>query len=400
MAKPLISDIETTQTFQNWLNKTNEMVGIFRTNAVTAGSPAETTVGDAILTGDFTGDNIIIDPSNGGSLQSDVITAATPSGGIEFQSAVDFVGTTATTVTFTYAASGGQARFTDGSFSWDIGIDDTQDDANFIINTGVDPVKFQLSPAGVLRVPSIICSGTISASNFSGGSQFSTTDDITEGTTNLFFTDARARGAFTAGSNIDIGSDGTIAVEDVLDCNEFRAKGAAGASTAAYIDGGISVGQPQGKMNVTFGGSSYEVANWNPSGFNVTGDFESSGGGVFGNNVTVTGNLQTTGNVITAYSASDRRLKENLDVISDPLTKIMDVNGYTFNYIGGTERVSGVVAQEIERVLPEVVYDHQKPNGTFKAVRLEGVVPLLLEAIKELKLKVDELEERLNTDAS
>lgn len=396
MAKPLLNTINTTQTFQDWLTRTNDMVNIFKTDAITASGSGDTTNGDATLVGDFTATNVIANTL----LSSDDIAARSPSGTINFQSPIEITGTGATTATFTYAASGGQVRFTDGSFSWDIGIDDTQDGANFIIDTGVAPVKFELSPAGTLRVPNLVVAGNITANNFTGASQFEDTDDVPEGSTNLYFTEARARAAFSAGNNIDISGIGEISVENVLDCTEFRVNGAAGASTAAYIDGTVVGGQPRGRMNVTFGGSSYEVGNWNPSGLSVTGDFGVSGGATFGSAITVTGNIQATGNVITAFSASDRALKENLTVIDDPLNKVMQVNGYTFNYIDGTDRVSGVVAQEIEAVLPEVVYDHQRNNGTYKAVRYEGIVPLLIEAIKELKDKVDELESRLDSSGT
>jgi len=386
MAKPLITEIDTTQTFQNWLNKTNEMVGLFKDNALTASPTGDTTIGDATLTGDFTATNITVDTL----LSADAIASATPSGTIEFQSQPDFVGTTATTAIFTYGASGAQVRFTDGSFSWDLGIEDTQDGANFIIDTGVDPVKFKLTPSGTLTVPTLNVLGTLTAANFSGGSSdFEDTDDLPEGDNNLYFSAARARAAFSAGSNIDIASDGTIAVENDLDVDQLRLNG---ASDNAYIDGTVEVSQPKGRLNVTFGGSSYSVANWDPSGLNVTGALTTTGAAEFGGNVEVTGNIQATGNLITAYSASDRALKENLDVIANPLDKVASVNGYTFNYIGNTERVSGVIAQEIESVLPEVVYDHQTRGSTYKAVRYDGIIPLLIEAIKELKERVEELE--------
>ena len=395
MAKPLLDTIDTTQTFQDWLTRTNDMVNIFKTDAITASGSGDTTNGDATLVGDFTATNVIANTL----LSTDDIAARSPSGTINFQSPFQVTGTSAITATFLYGASGGQIRFTDGTLSWDVGIEDSTD-GNFIINTGVAPTKFELSPAGTLTVPNIVVSGTVTASNFVGAAQFDDTDDIPEGTTNLYFTTARARGAFSEGTNINIAGNGEISVEDVIDGTEFRVNGAAGASTAAYIDGTVVGGQPRGRMNVTFGGSSYEVGNWNPAGLSVSGDLGVSGGATFGSAVTVTGNIQATGNVITAFSSSDRALKENLTVIDDSLNKVMQVNGYTFNYIDGTDRVSGVVAQEIEAVLPEVVYDHQRNNGTYKAVRYEGIIPLLIEAIKELKDKVDELENRLDSSGT
>ena len=53
MAKPLITEVTTSQTFENWLAKTNEMVGIFKDEVMTASGSGDTTDGDATLTGIF-----------------------------------------------------------------------------------------------------------------------------------------------------------------------------------------------------------------------------------------------------------------------------------------------------------------------------------------------------------
>ena len=111
-----------------------------------------------------------------------------------------------------------------------------------------------------------------------------------------------------------------------------------------------------------------------------------------------TGEIRATNN-ITAFYSSDKRLKENIVNIPNALDKVMDINGVEFdwsaNYIkehGGEDELFnrkhqvGVIAQEVEKVLPEVVAD--RPDG-YKAVRYEQLVPLLIEAIKELKTEID-----------
>ena len=394
MAKPLIGTVSETQTFQNWLNKTNEMVGIFQTDAITASGVGDTTEGDATLIGDFTATNLIASTL----LSSDDIAARTGGGTVNFQSPLQVTGSSAITATFLYGASGGQVRFTNGSLAWDVGLESSSP-GNFIIDTGTAPTKFQLSTAGTLTVPNLsvieditadtIRVGTITADNIIGSSSdIGDTDDLPEGTSNLYFTNARARAAFTAGSNIDI-TNGLIDVENVLDITELRFNGAAGATTAAYIDGGITTGVPYGRLNITYGGSTDDILIWSPTSVTTAV------------NLTVTGDVRATGDVITKYSASDIALKENLQVIDNALDKVSQVNGYTFNYIDRPdERISGIVAQEIEKVLPEVVFDHERNNGTYKAVRYDNVIPLLLEAIKELKGKVDDLENRLNSNGN
>jgi len=111
-----------------------------------------------------------------------------------------------------------------------------------------------------------------------------------------------------------------------------------------------------------------------------------------------TGEIRATNN-ITAYYSSDQRLKENIVNIPNALDKVMDINGVEFDWSteymearGGQDDLFnrkhqvGVIAQEVEKVLPEVVAD--RPDG-YKAVRYEQLVPLLIEAIKELKTEID-----------
>ena len=58
MSKSSIQNVTTTQTFQNWLDKTNEMVDIFRDSAVTASVSGDETVGDATILGEFTANTV------------------------------------------------------------------------------------------------------------------------------------------------------------------------------------------------------------------------------------------------------------------------------------------------------------------------------------------------------
>jgi hypothetical protein len=114
----------------------------------------------------------------------------------------------------------------------------------------------------------------------------------------------------------------------------------------------------------------------------------------------VGGAITATDN-ITAYFTSDERLKENIKRIDSAIYKINKINGVEFDWIdeyiesrGGEDgyfvrkRDVGVIAQEIEKILPEVVAT--KTDG-FLAVNYEKIIPLLIEAIKELKDEIEEL---------
>ena len=107
---------------------------------------------------------------------------------------------------------------------------------------------------------------------------------------------------------------------------------------------------------------------------------------------------------IIAYHISDKILKRNLEKIKDPIAKIMGISGYTFTwkkeavssltYEGtGDDTVSdiGIVSQEIEALeLPGLVMNR---DTGIKAVRYPQLIPLLIEAIKELNTKLDTLKE-------
>ena len=99
---------------------------------------------------------------------------------------------------------------------------------------------------------------------------------------------------------------------------------------------------------------------------------------------TVAGDILASGN-ITAYS--DASLKSNVETIPDALEKVLSVRGVTFDMNG--ERGTGVIAQELEQVLPEAVFDNEETN--LKSVAYGNVVGLLIEAIKEQQVQINTL---------
>ena len=104
------------------------------------------------------------------------------------------------------------------------------------------------------------------------------------------------------------------------------------------------------------------------------------------------GNFVAVGDITAFGSVSDRNRKENIVKIDNALEKVSQISGYTFNYIGDDTPMTGVIAQELEEVLPEVVYETESPDGTqSKAVRHGNIVGLLIESIKELKAEIEEL---------
>jgi hypothetical protein len=110
----------------------------------------------------------------------------------------------------------------------------------------------------------------------------------------------------------------------------------------------------------------------------------------------VTGTITATGEVTAYYS--DERLKTFEGTIPNALEKIMSLNGYYFVEndlakslgLSNNKKQVGVSAQEVQAVLPEVIAP-APVNNDYLTVKYEKLVPLLIEAIKELKAEVDEL---------
>jgi len=114
-----------------------------------------------------------------------------------------------------------------------------------------------------------------------------------------------------------------------------------------------------------------------------------------GSTLAVTGAITATGDV-TAYSSSDRRLKDNINPIPDALNKVMSISGVEFDWNEKADSVNtghdfGVIAQEILDILPEAV--KQRDTG-YLAVRYDRIIPLLVEAVKELNKEIKELKSK------
>ena len=102
--------------------------------------------------------------------------------------------------------------------------------------------------------------------------------------------------------------------------------------------------------------------------------------------------IRCTGDVVAFYS-SDERLKDNITPIENSLEKVGQLKGYEFDWNDNQDVYEGhdvgVIAQEVEAVVPEIV-ETRKHDG-YKAVKYEKLVPLLINAINELKAEIEEL---------
>jgi hypothetical protein len=109
---------------------------------------------------------------------------------------------------------------------------------------------------------------------------------------------------------------------------------------------------------------------------------------------TGTGALTVVGDVVAYGSPSDKRLKENIKPIQSALDKVSKLQGVTFDWIQKEDQILdikediGFIAQDVQKVIPELVRENE--NGML-SMRHQGIAPILIEAIKELKAEIEEL---------
>ncbi len=184
-------------------------------------------------------------------------------------------------------------------------------------------------------------------------------------------------GAATASSLILQGPTGNFGIGGVPSCR-FDIQGTQGQlfSVTDDLSGDIfSVADISGVpiMNVNSDGTSYFDGDVGIGATNPSYSLD------------VSGTIRATGDVI-AYS--DKRVKENIRTIDNSLEKVIKLRGVEFNKIGEDVKSIGVIAQEIEKVIPEVVREDEKG---MKSVAYGNITGLLIEAIKDQQKQIDEL---------
>ena len=196
-----------------------------------------------------------------------------------------------------------------------------------------------------------------------------TTNAVDLGTTSLQYKDAFFDGTvktdtLTVDENATI--TGNLTVNGTL---STAGGGVTNTARAALSAGtGISYNSSTGVITCTVDTpAEVGLGNLSNSGNSLSGDF------------TATGN-------ITAFS--DERLKANIETIEGALDKVSQMRGVTYNYkseLNDGQRGTGVIAQEMQQVMPEVVQD-----GEYLSVAYGNIVGVLIEAVKELKAELDQ----------
>jgi hypothetical protein len=254
---------------------------------------------------------------------------------------------------------------------------------------------FTLTNPSAITFPRINADNTVSALDAAtfrtaiGAGTSSTTGTVTSvsGTAPI----SVATGTTTPAITIAQATTSTSGYLSSTDWNTFNGKQAAGS----YVTVGGALGTPS---SGTLTNCTFPTLNQNTTGSSgsCTGNAATattatnlSGGTVAATTITATGN-------ITAYF-SDERLKTRLGLIENALAKVQTLDGFyyepneTAQALGyEVKREVGVSAQQVQAILPEIIAPAPIDNQ-YLTVDYERLVPLLIEAIKELKAEVDEL---------
>ena len=195
------------------------------------------------------------------------------------------------------------------------------------------------------------------------------------------FNDINASGdVVISGDFTVLGSATEISTSELSIEDKLITVASGSANSSAANGGGIEIDR---------GSDANASITWNHSGtrFDIN------------NGIHVTGTIQATDDIV-AYASSDERLKNEITPIPYALEKINNISGNSFVWNTDKQDIYkgkdyGVIAQEIEKILPELVTT--KENG-YKAVKYDKLVSLLIEGIKELSVEVNELKEKINKE--
>jgi hypothetical protein len=234
-------------------------------------------------------------------------------------------------------------------------------------NTVTSNIQSQLDSKAPLASPAL--TGTPTAPTATAGT------NTTQLATTEFVTSAVATSAATQANLTGATFTGQVVFDGGLKANDSDKFYMGTASNANIYHSGTNLYIVNGTGNI-----SHDVSS---SGSIVFRDTSSTAVTRFTFDIP-TGNFTATGDV-TAFS--DERLKTNIRTVDNALDKVSNMRGVYFDKDGKAS--VGVIAQEVEKVIPEVVLD-----GEYKSVAYGNLVGVLIEAIKELKAKIEILENK------
>ena len=401
-----LTQITNQNTFGVWKTRTNDIISVL-TDVVTIGD-SETNTGNVVIAGDISasgtmfvdtlqettgnGSNLITVNADLGIEGNLILDQASGLGKIEFQSA--------NTATWT--------------------IETSADHTDLYIKKGAKYLRIDTDASQITGAGLTIDNGLLSSSLTSNTSGNAATATAWANSRTVTFATGDVTGNFSIDGSDNV-SDVELTVVDNSHNHEVSNITDLGTTLSGKADlaGAVFTGDVTAQSNLFFGRTAggndadgYASINyssndelyiklWDGTTTDTAGmRIDLDGKALYINNgsdakisfSSSDGSIVTEGDITAFGSVSDRNRKENIVKIDNALEKVSQISGYTFNYIGDDTPMTGVIAQEVEEVLPEVVYETESPDGTqSKAVRHGNIVGLLIESIKELKAEIEEL---------
>ena len=198
----------------------------------------------------------------------------------------------------------------------------------------------------------------------SAGQLFSITDNLSSGT--IFSVND-----ITGIPSFDVNASGLIRIAPYAG---FTTVGGTYASGKLHVSTGAAA--TKGIIVQGYASQSANLQEWQNSAGTALGYLDYAG------NFTVAGNVTAN---------SDEKIKKNVETISGALQKVMDMRGVYFNRVDTNIKNVGVIAQEVEPIVPELV----RESDGLKSVAYGNITAVLIEAIKEQNKKIEELEKKI-----
>ena len=272
----------------------------------------------------------------------------------------------------TGASSAGDARTNLGISYSNIGTVDISSNTNLAVSTGIDLSGDTIS----VDVSDFMTNG---ANNYV---VTATGTDAMNAEANLIF-DGTSLGVGTASPDSYNNYAHNLVVYEAGHSGITIATNSTNHTSIYFADGTSGADAYRGYLDYDHADNSLDIATDGTQAIRI----DSSQNAAFAANVYATTD-------VVAYYSSDPSLKENKELISNPLDKIDSIGGYSFDWKESAEEYAphlkghdyGVMADEIANVLPELVQTRE--NG-IRAVKYDKLVPLLIEGIKELKHELD-----------
>ena len=234
----------------------------------------------------------------------------------------------------------------------------------------------------------------IGANSTRNGSSFSdvTADSVTTFTNKTFDADATGN-SLTNVEDANIKSGAAIDAAKIANGNvsntEFQHLNGVSSAIQTQLDAKLNVSLPLTDLNSTDGQRRFRFDSASHTYIDSAASILLQSGNATKATLDSSGNFTATGNV-GAYS--DVALKEDIYQIENALDKVKKLRGVHFTKKSNKSKEIGVVANEVEKVVPELVDEHEdKELGTVKTMKYANTVGLLIEAVKDLSKQVEEL---------